>query len=472
MSLIDKIKNFFIPSLKQETGKTSGREVEFELFKGSVFSQDFFSTYKIKNLIDTSYRYNPLVYSIISFITQKAAAIPWYVYKVKNEKAFRNYKLMRVEAGKKDYELTKKTALEYIEGHPFENLFKYPNALQGWSEFCEQVLGFKLITGNSFVHLIAIGETKITNLKELWCLPPSVVEIVPGTADTPIKGYKIKQNTGREIVLSPKEVLHLKYWSPDAGNMLYGQSPLEAASRVIARSNAAYDMSTNSLENNGILGLITSETEEAPLTQEQADAIEEKLRRKSSSKSKNRWVATSAKVKWQQMGLSPVDLGIIESDKMDLRALCNIFHVPSEIFNDAANKTYSNTREAGRAVYTNAVIPLLASMRDEFNRWLALYFDKTIVVDFDLTGIPELQESLETLVGQLATAWWLTPNQKLEAMGWEMSDNPLMDKIWVPASLMPLDVAEENLPGDEEINKQLELAGINDYEFWRGNGRS
>ena len=470
MSLVEKIKEFFF-ARKQEN-KTSGREVEFELFMGSVFNQDFLSSYKIKNLVDTSYRYNPLVYSIVSFITQKAAAIPWFVYKVKNEKAYRNYKLMRIDGGRKDYELAKKTALEYIEGHPLENLFKYPNPLQGWSEFCEQVLGFKLITGNSYIHLITIGENKISTVKELWCLPSPLVEIVPGTAENLIKEYKVKSAAGRENSLEPKVVLHLKYWTPEVGNMLYGQSPLEAASRVIARSNAAYDMTTNSLQNNGILGLISSESEEAPLTPEQAEAIEEKLNKKSSAKSRNRWVATSAKIKWQQMGLSPVDLGVIESDKMDLRTLCNIFHVPSEIFNDAVNKTYSNTREAGRAVYTNAVIPLLASMRDEFNRWLAMYYDKTVVVDYDVTGIPELQESLESLVNQLATAWWLTPNQKLEAMGWEQSDNPLMDKVWIPASFMPLDIAEENLPADEEINKHLELLGINDYEFWRGNGRS
>ena len=44
--------------------------------------------------------------------------------------------------------------------------------------------------------------------------------------------------------------------------------------------------------------------------------------------------------------LERAGLAIIESDKMDLRTICNLFHVPSELFNDASNKTYSNTKEA------------------------------------------------------------------------------------------------------------------------------
>ena len=467
MSLLDKIKDFFV-TRKQEN-KTSGREVEFELFRGSVFNQDWLTLLKARNLIETSYKSNPLVYSIVSFIAQKAAAIPWFVYRIKNEKAFRNYKLMSLDSGRKDYVLYRKAALEYIEGHPLEKILKYPNILQGWSEFCEQVLTYKLITGNSYIHMITAGR----ELKEMWSISPTMVEIETGNVDNPIAGYKVANNSGVTRRLLPSEVIHLRYSNPDKVTNLYGQSPLEAAARVIARSNAAYDMSTNSLQNNGILGIISSETDEAPLTQEQAEAIEEKLRQKSSASSRNRWVATSAKIKWQQMGLSPVDLGIIESDKMDLRTLCNVYHLPSELFNDSANKTYSNTREAGRALYTNAVIPLLASMRDEFNRWLAMNYDKSVVVDYDLTGIAELQESLDLLVNQLATAWWLTPNQKLEAMGWELSDNEMMDKIWVPASLIPMDMAagEEDI-SDEAVEKTLQKLNVNDYEFWRGNGKS
>jgi len=100
-------------------------------------------------------------------------------------------------------------------------------------------------------------------------------------------------------------------------------------------------------------------------------------------------------------------------------------------------------------------------------------YDKSVVVDYDLTGIAELQESLDLLVNQLATAWWLTPNQKLEAMGWELSDNEMMDKIWVPASLIPMDMAagEEDI-SDEAVEKTLQKLNVNDYEFWRGNGKS
>lgn len=398
--------------------------------------------------INNGYLGNPNVYSIISFITQKAGAIPWSVYRIKDQKKLAIYKSYPKKG-------LKEQVLEEDSKHPLSKVLTYPNELQGWSEFFEQACGFKLLTGNSFIQTIKLDSGK---LQELWVIPSQLVEILVGNRMQPIKGYRLMNN--RDIVFTPEEIIHLKYWTPDAQSQLYGLSPIRAGRRVVTRSNASFDMSTNNLQNNGVLGIISSEGE-APLTAEQAQKIEEKLRAKASSKSINRFIATSARLKWQQMGLSPVDLQLIENDKMDLRTLCNIFHVPSELFNDAANKTYSNTKEAGRAIYTNAIIPLLSSFRDEFNRWIGQNSGENIYVDFDLSMIPELQEDWSSLITSLAQAWWLTPNQRLELSGWSTSEDPLMDKVWIPAGLVPIDMAEIS---DETLTQIEGKMKFNDYE--------
>ena len=145
---------------------------------------------------------------------------------------------------------------------------------------------------------------------------------------------------------------------------------------------------------------------------------------------------------------------------MDLRTICNLYHVPSELFNDAANKTYSNTKEAARAIWVNAVIPALTQFRDSFNAFIKGKYEQDIYIDFDQSVIPELQDDLQTQVAQLAGAWWLTPNQRLEIMGWDVSTEPLMDVQWIPAGLVPINETGMNA---DQVAKMLKELGVDDY---------
>jgi phage portal protein BeeE len=97
-------------------------------------------------------------------------------------------------------------------------------------------------------------------------------------------------------------------------------------------------------------------------------------------------------------------------------------------------------KEAKKALYQNAVIPELIKIRDELNRWLAPKYGKgdEYFIDFDFTAISEMQEEVDKLVAQLANAWWVTPNEKRDAMNYAIdSENPFMDDYFIPANLMP-----------------------------------
>ena len=168
-------------------------------------------------------------------------------------------------------------------------------------------------------------------------------------------------------------------------------------------------------------------------------------------------IVTSATLKWQQMGMSPVDLNIIESDKMDLRSLCNVFHVPSELFNDAGNKTYSNTKEAGSAVYTNAVLPVLNNLRDNLNQFILARYPG-IYVDYDASMISELQDDLQMMTTALAGAWWITPEERRDLMNFPADDtNPLLKDYWIPAGLVPMSASTIT---DEQLEEEEKKLGL------------
>jgi HK97 family phage portal protein len=277
----------------------------------------------------------------------------------------------------------------------------------------------------------------------------------------PVMRYEVKGD--RSLVFPAESVIHLKYWTPNYinGQFLYGISPLQAARRVVTRSNSSYDASVAAFQNMGASGILSPDTTVGatePLTEEQQVDAEKRFARKTGPKNAGKPFISSIPMKWQQVGMSPVDLAIIESDKMDLRTLCNIYHVPSELFNDAANKTYSNTKEAGSAVYTNAVIPALVQLRDAFNQYIYNRYQGKIFVDFDTSMISELQDDLQGMATALSQVYWLTPNEKRDMMSFDTDEyNPLMDDYFIPAGLMPMSGSMVSDQMVDEAEKRLKI---------------
>jgi len=454
-----RIFKSYLAKLEGDIRKSIGTEVNAKILE-TVRNRPVYPPDNVESYINNGYLFNPIVYSVVSFIAQKAGSIPWGIYEVKNDKALRLYK----SATKYDFNTksVRTKALVAIEDHELSDLFVKPNVLQGWADFFEQVVGFKLVTGNSYIH--AIGPSAGINkglIKELWGIPSQIIKPVAGDMRQPVSGYQYLTSNS---LLPAEQVIHLKYWTPEYfnGAFLYGLSPVRAATRLITKSNSSFDSSVASFQNQGAWGMITSASDEAQLTEAQAEMIERRLERKvGGSNNRGKSIVTSANLKWQQMGMSPVDLNIIESDRMDLRAICNIFHVPSELFNDASNKTYSNTKEAGSAVYTNAVLPQLNQFRDAFNQFVYQRYGGKIYIDYDASMISELQDDLGMMTTALSGAWWLNGNERRDVMNFPIDEkNPLMNEYWIPAGLVPMGT---DIMDDGALNEAEKRLGI-DYK--------
>ena len=448
----------YLTKLEQDVRRSIGTEVNARILE-TVRNRPVYPPDNVESYINNGYLFNPIVYSIISFIAQKAGSIPWGVYEVKNEKALRLYK----SANRYDFntKAVRTKALVAIPDHELNSLFTRPNVLQGWADFFEQVVGFKLVTGNSYIH--AIGPTGGVNaglVKELWGIPSQIIKPIAGDQRHPVSGYQYLTSNS---TIPAEQIIHLKYWTPEYynGAFLYGLSPIRAGRRVVTKSNASFDSSVSSFQNQGAFGIISGGGE-PELTEEQAEMIDLRLQKKvggANNRGKN--IVTSANLTWQQMGMSPVDLNIIESDRMDLRTLCNMFHVPSELFNDAANKTYSNTKEAGSAVYTNAVLPQCNQFRDAFNQFVYQRYQGKIYIDYDASMISELQDDLQAMTSALSNAWYLTPNEKRDIISFPADEkNPLMDDYWIPGGLTPMN---SDVMDDEALNEEEKRLGLNDY---------
>jgi HK97 family phage portal protein len=407
-----------------------------------------------RSFVDDGYVANDIVYSIIKLITDKAKIAPFHVYKVVDEKAAKKYKSLAAQKdiNLKELETLHKKAYELYTGDQRLNeLLKYPNEEDCWSDLVEQWCGFKLITGNSFIYgkLIEAGNNQGKPF-ELFALPSQYMAIIANINVFPPTRAGYQLYYGQMWSFDTKEILHDKYFNPQwgvTGGQLYGQSPLRAAAKNLTRSNEAKTAAVASFQNGGPAGVLFMNDERFDPTsgQAQAQALKTAVSQKGGSANFNSIAVSGYKVDWKQIGLSPVELNIIESEKWDLKALCNIYGVPSQLLNDSDSKTYNNQREGEKALTLRCAIPLLNSLTENLNRKLHTdwgYKGTNLYVDYDLSVYGELEANKSEQTEWLDKAWWISPKQKLDIMNIEVPDyipKEELEKLYIPTGLQTID---------------------------------
>jgi HK97 family phage portal protein len=414
-----------------------------------------------KQYITDGYMASAALYSVVNRITRTAASVPFKVYRVKDQKKFSKYKswsgVNATKASLQKAMLLKEMVYEEDSNHPLNDLIARPNPWQGTSEFVQNSIGFKLITGNRFLLLtrLDIG-MNAGNVVSLVNLPPDDVAVESDGTLFGVSGYKLQ--VGQTIDLPKEAIIHSKYWNPNittTGDHLKGLSPLAAGERHLDRSEKTENRSVTMLKNAGAAGMVFNKTiaeHGGGWTEDQARQTKEKLHTEVLGLDNAGKIAVAnGDLGYIEFGKNAQELGLLELEKYSLQQICNIFNVPYVLLN-ADNSTYNNIQEAKKELITMAVVPELAALRDDFNAIAALYKEKDIYVDYDLTVFPELQEDLEKTMRIMKESYWIKPNEKRIAMGFdEDTDEEMMEHYLVPSGLT--DITQLN---PENIQKEMD----------------
>jgi HK97 family phage portal protein len=228
-------------------------------------------------------------------------------------------------------------------------------------------------------------------IRELNNLPSQYVTIQGGSMDTPIASYHYEDVYN--ISFDPENIMHTKYPNPKGSGVdrLYGLSPLEAG----FNSNNTLKARAHFAETTGVNGIISSGSERS-LNSEQADKMQEVWDSKVKDLTKyGRNMVTSANITYTPLGIDPERLQLIESGVIDMRSLCNVYSVPSQLFNDVAGTTFNNMAAAKKSLYTEAVLPNLNLFLANYNNWFVGSWAKAegrnYCVEADTSGIEVLQ---------------------------------------------------------------------------------
>lgn len=328
------------------------------------------------------YAGNSYVYACIRQIAMAVAGIPWKVY----------------ESDQK-----KKTFAD----HPLLNLIHRPNPRQSQGKFFETMVGYLFLDGNNYIE--RAGGIGGGPPDELYCLRPDRVTIIPGTVLEPIAGYKYKVSS-QEVVFPAERVLQQKFFNPL--DDWYGLSPMQAASRSVDQSNYATSWNVALLQN----GAKPTGALQTPLAiddvqyQRLKGMIEEQY---TGFANAGRPIILEGGLQWQEMGMSPLDMAWLDSQKLSARQIAMIFNIAPELIGDPDAKTFSNYAEARKALYEENILPLMDWLRDDLNQWLTPLYDSPTYIDYDRDEIEALSEDrneIATRNNAAFAAGWITIN--------------------------------------------------------------
>lgn len=439
-----------LPLMQKALGENSAtvQTLNRALYEFYGKGQMVFSAYDSEKS-SKAYVTNDDVYSIINYILTTAAPIPWRV-------------MVRQTDG------TSKP-----ENGELQYLIDNPNPYQGRAQFVGAALGYKLLNGNTYLWAprLEAGANR-GKTKEMHVLPANLTKIVFGSPEQPVGGYKVSYTNYSKADFNAGDVMHSKYFNPDIDTYgdMYGLSPLRAAGRQMAISAEGVTSLGTAFKNGGPEGIIAREGtgEGSSFTEVQSTNLMDRFRQMySGSRNKGKVAMTGATVKWIPMGLSPVDLNILESQRWTFEKLRNIYRFPDHVLSSGGAGTTFDNKDAGKKqLYTECVIPELMGLIEDFNRWLPMYYDPSgnTYVELDLSGIDVLQDDKKAKADWVNACFFIPIDRKQEIMG-EAVDPRFKGVYAFPNNVMlvtdPSDLTRPT--GIEEEVKRLKAMGISDY---------
>ena len=162
--------------------------------------------------------------------------------------------------------------------------------------------------------------------------------------------------------------------------------------------------------------------------------------------------ATSKSVEWTPLGLSPIDLKILDSLGVTRGVIADAYNVPNQLLSGSRDRTYNNYQEAARSLWTNGIMPMLDGYLEILSQWLIPQFgeDGTLIADYN--NVEVLQKNKKELIEWMVRANSFSRNEIRAAAGADPRTEPEMDKIYISMAEVPID---EQMPKMEDTEKFL-----------------
>lgn len=421
---------------------------------------------------DKAYESISAVYTVVSFLMTKFSQIPIRVYRVKDQaslkelKSIQPYQYQRPANFLKTKKLQRKALEQVDETNDLARLLQQPNPVMTGEQFLQTLYGFKLLKGEGFIWGNR-GETQEGNpnvpVLQLYPLPPQLMHLVPDKNDV----YGIVQWVIQLPQLRPLPVEDICLWKYPRFDFdstthihLRGLSPLTPARADLEGVSAVNEAFKAIFSNRGANGVIATSDPMMNATEMAAALKVLNERMNGKGEAGNITGFNGVAPQFFDLSMSTREMMLIEAKKFSTTQVAQLYNVPAGIW-DLTESANNNITQYRAQVYTDKLMSEMGNLLNLVNSWLLPAFGMTgrYYIGADYSEIPDLQTDFQKMLQGIKDAWEITPNEKRELRGYELSTDPLMDTQWVPSSLKPIadaaiDISDYDMDGTDGIDNQ------------------
>ncbi len=285
-------------------------------------------------------------------------------------------------------------------------------ATSGGQSLMETVTVHLLLHGNAYVELL---EGPDGSPCELFALRPERVKVEADAQGWPTGFvYRAGDATTR---IAPERVIHIRSIHPLDDH--YGLGCLGAASGAVAIHNAASKWNKALLDNAARPSgaLVYEPGENVPLSGEQYDRLKEELEASfAGAVNAGRPMLLEGGLKWQALSMSPTEMDFVSLKAAAAREIALSFGVPPMLLGLPGDAAYSNYREANRALWRQAILPMTSKILEALAGGLQPFF-AGLCLSVDLDQVSALSEDRERLWAQVTAAEFLSDEEKRAMLG-------------------------------------------------------
>lgn len=365
-------------------------------FRSSFWSQmtpygyTGYSRWSKRDLVEQAYERNPVFYTAANIVAKTIAQMPVIVEYQKN-------------AGQRDTTTV----------HPMLR------AVERSDNFVEMMILYYIVTGEMYAkkEKDATGDRLLGYIP----LPSQYTNPIYGDRMTPIQGFEY--NEFDTIRLDNSEVFYMH--SPNLSQYFHGMSAAIPGAEAIDLHNAGLTWNKNIAQAGGVPSLIAKMP--GATKQDRERFVSGWTQNNGGSNNSHKIKTIGEAVDLVNFANKPNDAEWSEALKMAFRMIGMLVGTSSILMNDGDNMTYSNYKEARKALYLDTAIPLAKKFYKELSKDAAPYFRDNPVIKVDVDNIEAIQEDRGLAWDRLTKAMEkgaLTPDEVRSEMGYA----PLTDE--------------------------------------------
>jgi HK97 family phage portal protein len=282
----------------------------------------------------------------------------------------------------------------------------------------ETLAAHLLLHGNGYVQ---IGHGADGQPAQLYALRPDRVTIEQDGQGWP-RAYRYRAGEtvtsyASEDAAGRTAIIHVKALNP--ADDLHGLGCLGAASGAVAIHNAATVWNKALLDNAARPSgaLVYAGKDGGLLSADQFDRLKTELEAAFQGPGNaGRPMLLEGGLAWQSMSLSPADMDFVELKAAAARDIALAFGVPPVLIGLPGDGTYSNHREANKALWRQTVLPLADKILGGLTQGLGAWLPR-LSLAVDLNQLPALIEDRAMLWDRIAAADFLSGDEKRAMLG-------------------------------------------------------